>query len=484
MRGRPRGRTVAACSGPRPTEPGESASPVYPLWDPVIAPVIEASGARRVLEIGALQGETTVKMLESLGPESEVHVIDPIPQFDPAEHERRLPGRYHFHRGLSLEVLPTLPPVDVALVDGDHNWYTVYNELKLLAATAREAGAPLPVLILHDVGWPYGRRDLYYAPEQIPAEFRQPHAEKGIRLRSDGDKPRNLLRRGGFNPRLNNAKEEGGPRNGVMTALEDFIAEYDRPLRMEVVPVYFGLAVVAEEERIAGSPQLSDAFDRLNGPETTRRLLEITEEMRIEQMHWGQVTIYRWQDRLDAGAERYLRLLRAGLEEPGEGFDPLLNCLTTIRAEKVEGDLVQSGVGRSDAAILMRGFTEAHRMTKPKLWLAAGGATAEEDLDGARTALEGFDLLDESVQFSSEVSALGEAPIEKVALLRIGADAPVEESLVAVYGKLATGGFVLVEDADQPERRQALERFQSEHGVEEPLETGEPPAVIGWRKVR
>jgi hypothetical protein len=455
---------------------------VYPLWDPVIAPIIEASEARRVLEIGALQGETTVKMLESLGPDSEVHVIDPIPQFDPAEHERRLPGRYHFHREISLDVLPGLPPVDLALIDGDHNWYTVYNELKLLASTAREAGAPLPVLILHDVGWPYGRRDLYYAPEQIPEEFRQPYAQRGIRLRSDAGKPRNLLRRGGFNPRLNNAKEEGGPRNGVMTALEDFIAEYDRPLRLEVVPVYFGLAVVAEEERVAGSEQLSAAFERLHGPETTRRLLELTEEMRIEQMHWGQVTIYRWQDRLDAGAERYLRLLRDGLTEPAEGFDPLLECLATIRAERVEGDLVQCGLATPDAAVLMRGFTEAHRMTNAKLWLAGDGPAARDDLGRARAALERFDLLDESVQSLSDGDE-GDASIEKLALIRVGVDADVEQALAALYGKLATGGFVLVEDAGLPERRQALERFRSEHGAGEPLETGEPPAVIGWRKV-
>ena len=67
----------------------------------------------------------------------------------------------------------------MALVDGDHNWYTVVNELRLIAATSAGAGEPLPVLICHDVGWPYGRRDLYYAPEQIPEEYRQPWAQQG-----------------------------------------------------------------------------------------------------------------------------------------------------------------------------------------------------------------------------------------------------------------------------------------------------------------
>ena len=86
---------------------------MYQLWDDVVAPVIDALGARRVIEIGALRGETTTRMLERLGPECELHVIDPEPQFDPAEHERAFPSQYHFHLGTSHEVLPGLPPADV-----------------------------------------------------------------------------------------------------------------------------------------------------------------------------------------------------------------------------------------------------------------------------------------------------------------------------------------------------------------------------------
>ena len=81
---------------------------MFPLWDVAIAPVLHAAGARRVVEIGALRGETTVRMLDDLGADAELHVIDPVPQFDPTEHERAFAGRYHFHRALSLDVLPTL----------------------------------------------------------------------------------------------------------------------------------------------------------------------------------------------------------------------------------------------------------------------------------------------------------------------------------------------------------------------------------------
>src|SRR5262245_3176213 len=235
---------------------------MFPLWDVAIAPVIEASGAKKVVEIGALRGETTVRMLENLGPDSEIYVIDPVPEFDPAEHENAFPGRYLFYRDISHNVLPTLPAMDVALVDGDHNWYTVFHELRMLSETARGADAPLPVLILHDVGWPYGRRDLYYAPERIPEEFRQPYKQLGMRPAS-----KKLVPRGGLNPQMNNAVMEGGERNGVMTALDDFIAGYDRPLRFVHLPVYFGLAIVVEQSRLDAHPELVEVLDRLESAE-------------------------------------------------------------------------------------------------------------------------------------------------------------------------------------------------------------------------
>src|SRR5207244_8546532 len=145
-----------------------------------IAPLIRMVAPERVVEIGALRSDTTASLLESLGAEAQLHVIDPVPQFDPEEHARRFSGRYVFHRDTSLRVLPKLEAVDVALIDGDHNWYTVYNELRMLHARSEAAGLPGPVVVLHDVCWPYGRRDGYYAPKRIPRKFRHPSAQLGL----------------------------------------------------------------------------------------------------------------------------------------------------------------------------------------------------------------------------------------------------------------------------------------------------------------
>ena len=231
---------------------------MFPYRDAVIRPLLGATRPQRVLEIGALRGDTTVELLDTLGPGTELHVIDPDPQFDPSEHEARFRGRYVFHRATSHEVIPHLPPVDVALIDGDHNWYTVVNELRLLARRSVETKTPLPLLLLHDVAWPYGRRDGYYAPERIPPEHRRPNARAGIHRGRDSLDPD-----GGLNRHLHNASHEGGPRNGVLTALEDFAGEHPS-LRVVVLPYFVGLAVAADAERCAAVPGLGARLEDLD----------------------------------------------------------------------------------------------------------------------------------------------------------------------------------------------------------------------------
>jgi cephalosporin hydroxylase len=404
---------------------------MFRLYDLVLAPVLEELSPRRVVEIGALQGETTVKLLDLLGEGAEVHVIDPLPQFDPSEHQRRFPGRYHFHRGLSHDVLPTLPPVDAALIDGDHNWYTVYNELKMLAATAREAGTLLPLVFMHDVGWPYGRRDLYYAPERIPEEFRQPYAQKGVHPAHS-----ELLADGGLNAEFATAISEGGARNGVMTAMEDFVAKHQEPLRVVTVPVYFGLAVVVAEERLASNPGLRRVLDALEGAEGRRAQGELAESLRTLHLAASRTETDRADRRFERSARRYLEVVKAALldehylenevrleylqtcakegSKPDRmklrdprmwlarpyktlveqrrtgvpvralgrrplypyttvgrsGLDELEAALRLIEAEAVPGDLAACGVWRGGSAIFIRAFLEAYDIGDRRLWLA------------------------------------------------------------------------------------------------------------------
>jgi cephalosporin hydroxylase len=401
---------------------------MFPLWDVAIAPVLHAAQARRVVEIGALRGETTERMLADLGPDAELHVIDPEPAFDPTDHERRFPGHYQFHQGLSLDVLPSLGPVDAALIDGDHNWYTVHNELRLLAEGARRNGTDLPILILHDVLWPYGRRDLYYAPERIPAEFRHPYTQAGM---NPGQKRLHPTK--GLNPRMFNAEEEGGPRNGVMTALEDFLAEHPRPVRNLVIPIYFGLAIVVEEARLAARPDLEQALQRLESSDGRYQLLEVAEATRLRAMIFQHTDHFRRDVRTERAVSRHLALLkdallnrhyleneirldhltakgrqrphaielrdpvrnlqdlyrrlerqrfaRAGPDDAAANsflpyaamgktqFDHLEAALDDLRQHGIAGDLVECGTGRGGGAIFMRAYLDTHEISGTQVWV-------------------------------------------------------------------------------------------------------------------
>lgn len=77
------------------------------------------------------------------------------------------------------------------------------------------------MIFFHDVDWPYGRRDMYYQPDTIPPEYRHAYALKGMSRKQSA-----LPDSGGVNTTYLNALHEGGPRNGVLTAIEDFVAEH------------------------------------------------------------------------------------------------------------------------------------------------------------------------------------------------------------------------------------------------------------------
>jgi hypothetical protein len=111
---------------------------------------------------------------------------------------------------------------NLVLIDGDHNYYTVFNELRLIQAAWR-ASDRSGVILLHDVGFPTADRDSYYDPETIPEGSRHPNSfEQGVTLGS------NALIQGGFRGEgvFAWALKAGGPKNGVLTAVKDFVAQH------------------------------------------------------------------------------------------------------------------------------------------------------------------------------------------------------------------------------------------------------------------
>jgi hypothetical protein len=201
----------------------------------LILACLDTARPRSVVEVGAYAGDLTGLLLEwAAGSDARVSAVDPSPKQKLVQLAEERPD-LELIRATSNEALRRIPLPDAVIIDGDHNYYTVSEELRLIADKAREPA--LPLLMFHDVCWPHARRDSYYAPELIPEEHRQPLV-KGADL-FPGEPG---VRPGGL-PYHFAAEREGGPRNGVLTAIEDFV-EGREGLRLAVVPAFFGLGVV------------------------------------------------------------------------------------------------------------------------------------------------------------------------------------------------------------------------------------------------
>jgi hypothetical protein len=243
---------------------GQGAENILPHWNTVIHPLLRALNGGPVIEIGAAKGDATAELAEFASTHDVVlHSIDPEPKFDVAAYEARFGGHFHFHRARSHDVLEHIGPAVAVVIDGDHNWYTVHRELILLERIAASADQAFPVVILHDVEWPYARRDMYYDPEAIPGEWRNPWDRRGItwgdRLLDEGG--------GGVNCHLANAIEEGGAHNGVLTAVEDFIEETPLPVELRIVRGEAGIGVLATRNLLETDPSVRSQWDRLHSPE-------------------------------------------------------------------------------------------------------------------------------------------------------------------------------------------------------------------------
>ena len=259
-------------------------------------PCLDAVGARSVVEVGAYSGALTALLLEwaeSSG--ARVVAVDPLPQPELVELAERSRG-LELMRETSLEALRHIDLPDVVIIDGDHNYWTVSEELRAIADLAGES---LPLLLFHDVGWPHGRRDAYYGPERIPEEHRHPLKEGGGLFPGDpGTQP-------GALPYKWVAAREGGPRNGVFTAVEDFVAAREG-LRLAVVPAFFGFAAVWP----VGAPwagAVAEVLDPWDGNAIVERM-EANRVLHLALRHVNQMHATAQHERLERKAELLRRI--------------------------------------------------------------------------------------------------------------------------------------------------------------------------------
>jgi hypothetical protein len=254
----------------------------------IIRDALAIADVRDVVEIGCELGGMSAALADYVnGRGGTLTSIDPSPKQEFIDWLAVNPHVCHVP-ALSLAALPTLPAADAWVVDGDHNWFTVYNELHGIRAACARGGKPM-LVFLHDVAWPCGRRDFYYAPETIPADFRHAHSwDGGVSLEWDGVVPNRGFRGAGS---FAVATHEGGARNGVLTAIEDFIDDTEiagREMLYAQVPAVFGLGVLFDKSA-DWAPAMADHV----APWHENALLATLERNRLR----NYLTVIDWQDR-------------------------------------------------------------------------------------------------------------------------------------------------------------------------------------------
>ncbi len=179
-----------------------------------------------------------------------------------------------------------------------------------------------------------------------------------------------------------------------------------------------------------------------------------------------------------------------------------------VIAKDVPGDLLEAGAWRGGATIYMRAVLAAHAEQDRVVWVAdsfeglpppspdkypadAGLDLHENEqlavsIEEARRNFARYGLLDDQVRFLKGwfKDTFPTAPIEKLAVLRLDGDLyeSTMDSLVPLYPKVASGGYVIVDDYRIiPACRKAVDDYRAAHGIDAPLVEIDWNAVY-WQK--
>lgn len=221
-------------------------------------------------------------------------------------------------------------------------------------------------------------------------------------------------------------------------------------------------------------------------------------------------TLHRPEPDAQAGGSRFLVDFlshyirgRAVTMLPMVRLDHLQACVEDVLRRGVPGDLLEAGVWRGGAAILMRGVLRAHGVTDRCVWAADSFQGLPEpdaerfpreaaahhgpvmrdafghlaaSLEDVQASFERYGLLDGQVRFLPGwfKDTLPTAPVERLALARVDGDyyESTRDALVHLYDKLSVGGYLIVDDYGEDEWthcRQAVDEFRAQRGITEPL---------------
>ena len=217
----------------------------------------------------------------------------------------------------------------------------------------------------------------------------------------------------------------------------------------------------------------------------------LAEQRRLRESGWD------WPDE----AETMVGMLRLNCIE---------ECVTTAVRDGVPGDLLEAGVWRGGAAILMRALLFALGDEFRSVWVAdsfeglpppdsanfaqddtidlSGYQELAVSLEAVQANFSRYGMLDDRVHFLKGwfKDTLPDAPVDRLAVLRLDGDyyESTIQGLEALYDKVSPGGFVIIDDYFAFEQCQrAVDDFRVANSISDEIIQVDWGSVY-WRKSR
>jgi len=182
-------------------------------------------------------------------------------------------------------------------------------------------------------------------------------------------------------------------------------------------------------------------------------------------------------------------------------------CVETVIGDQVKGDLIETGVWRGGACILMAAVLAANSIKDRKVYVAdsfeglprpdAGTFPADSgdkhheynaylavSQEEVKENFRKYGLLDDNVVFLKGwfKDTLPSAPIKELAVMRLDGDmyGSTMDALTNLYPKLSRGGFCIVDDYALPGCKQAINDYRAAHGIDAEIQPIDEDSVF-WR---
>lgn len=188
---------------------------------------------------------------------------------------------------------------------------------------------------------------------------------------------------------------------------------------------------------------------------------------------------------------------------PMARLDHLQSCIEDLLDRTVPGDLMETGIWRGGAVILMRAVLKARHVGDRRIWAADSFEGLPEPdaqrfpreaaahhgpvmrdafrhfaagIEEVRANFRRYGLLDEQVCFLEGWfrDTLPDAPVRQLALLRLDGDyyESTMDALVHLYDRVSVGGYVIVDDygeEDWTHCREAVDSFRLARNIDDPM---------------